>query len=137
MTIRAAHAAQRSKRVERLPLTPLRCVRGSDSNATTNCDIRSDPSMSTPHLRLHEFLPESRANGPGVRAVVWVQGCSLGCPGCFNPETHPASGGRMASVDDLLREIAGLGDAIEGVTLSGGEPLQQRGAVVALLRRLR
>ena len=39
-------------------------------------------------LRLHAFLPRSRANGPGWRSVVWVQGCSLGCPGCFNPQTH-------------------------------------------------
>ncbi|NJO00209.1 MAG: 4Fe-4S cluster-binding domain-containing protein, partial [Anaerolineales bacterium] len=38
-------------------------------------------------LRLHQFLPQSRVNGPGLRAVLWVQGCSLGCPGCFNPQT--------------------------------------------------
>ncbi|MCU0780030.1 MAG: radical SAM protein [Akkermansiaceae bacterium] len=43
-------------------------------------------------LRLHAFLPRSRANGPGWRSVVWVQGCSLGCPGCFNPQTHDWEG---------------------------------------------
>jgi pyruvate-formate lyase-activating enzyme len=41
-------------------------------------------------LRLHQFLPSSHTNGPGLRAVLWVQGCSLGCPRCFNPATHSA-----------------------------------------------
>ena len=61
-------------------------------------------------LRLHAFEPASRANGPGLRAVLWARGCSLGCPGCFNPETH---------------------------AFAGGEPLQQRPALLAFLRRLR
>ncbi len=88
-------------------------------------------------LRLHQFLPSSHTNGPGVRAVLWVQGCSLGCPGCFNPATHTFTGGEVLSVDELFVRIVALGDAIEGVTISGGEPLQQRPAVLALLRRLR
>jgi anaerobic ribonucleoside-triphosphate reductase activating protein len=76
------------------------------------------------------------ANGPGVRAVVWVQGCSLGCPGCFNPDTHPFTGGEVVSVDTLSEQLATL-SGIEGVTISGGEPLQQRPALLELLRRLR
>jgi anaerobic ribonucleoside-triphosphate reductase activating protein len=88
-------------------------------------------------LRLNHFLPQSRANGPGLRAVVWVQGCTLGCPGCFNPQTHPAQGGERVSVEDLFEQIMNLGDSIEGVTLSGGEPFQQIGPVLALLKRLR
>ncbi|MBI2946940.1 MAG: radical SAM protein [Verrucomicrobia bacterium] len=89
------------------------------------------------NLRLHSLLPCSRANGPGTRAVVWVQGCSLGCPGCFNPETHTVQGAESVAVDDLLQRIVGLGDSIEGITISGGEPLQQRPAVVELLRRVK
>ena len=88
-------------------------------------------------LRLHQFLPASRANGPGVRAVLWTQGCTLGCPGCYNPDTHPFSGGELVAVDDLFRRLVALGDGIEGVTVSGGEPLQQRPALLALLSRLR
>jgi anaerobic ribonucleoside-triphosphate reductase activating protein len=79
----------------------------------------------------------SRANGPGVRAVIWTQGCSLGCAGCYNPETHPFAGGRPVATDDLFRRIAALGSAIEGVTVSGGEPLQQLRPLTALLRRVR
>ena len=88
-------------------------------------------------LRLHHFLPRSRANGPGVRAVLWVQGCWLGCPGCFNPDTHVFTGGERVPVDDLWRRLVALRASIEGLTISGGEPLQQRRALLALLRRVR
>lgn len=88
-------------------------------------------------LQLNAFLPRSRANGPGVRAVVWVQGCSLGCPGCFNPESHAFNVGERVSVTDLVRRIQGLEGSIEGVTISGGEPFQQRAAVTSLLHRIK
>jgi anaerobic ribonucleoside-triphosphate reductase activating protein len=88
-------------------------------------------------LRVHHFLPASRANGPGVRACLWLQGCSLGCPGCYNPATHPFVGGELVSPEDLSRRILALGGAIEGITVSGGEPLQQRAGLLALLGRLR
>ena len=87
-------------------------------------------------LRLHAFEPASRANGPGLRAVLWTRGCSLACPGCFNPETHAFSGGELVDVDELAERVAGL-EGIEGVTVSGGEPLQQRPALLAFLRWLR
>ena len=88
------------------------------------------------HLRLHGFMPASYANGPGRRAVVWVQGCTLGCPGCFNPETHPHRGGDPVTVDDLFTRLAAL-EGIEGITISGGEPLQQPRPLAALLGRIR
>jgi anaerobic ribonucleoside-triphosphate reductase activating protein len=72
-----------------------------------------------------------------VRAVLWVRGCTLGCPGCYNPETHPFAGGELITVDDLSSRLATLADTVEGVTISGGEPLQQRPALLALLRRVR
>jgi anaerobic ribonucleoside-triphosphate reductase activating protein len=62
---------------------------------------------------------------------VWLQGCTLGCPGCFNPATHDAAGGREVLVEDLAREMAASGS--EGLSLSGGEPLQQAAGAVALL----
>jgi anaerobic ribonucleoside-triphosphate reductase activating protein len=84
---------------------------------------------------LHAVEARSRANGPGVRTVVWFQGCDLGCPGCFNPETHERGGRRRVAVSTLVDEIAEL--AADGVTLSGGEPMQQPEAVLALLTGLR
>ncbi len=97
----------------------------------------SDELVTGEYLRLHQFLPQSRANGPGMRAVVWVQGCTLGCPGCFNAPTHPAKGGELAKVDELVAQIIGLGASIEGITISGGEPLQQQAGVANLLRQLK
>lgn len=88
------------------------------------------------NLRLHAFEPASRANGPGLRAVVWVQGCSLNCPGCFNPATHDRGGGYAEDVNQLAERIAAL-PAIEGLTLSGGEPFQQPEALLELLRLVR
>jgi anaerobic ribonucleoside-triphosphate reductase activating protein len=88
-------------------------------------------------LRVHSFLPFSHANGPGVRAVVWVQGCSLGCRGCFNPATHSFAGGEPVHVEALFGRMAALGEAIEGITVSGGEPLQQPRPLLALLQRVR
>lgn len=87
-------------------------------------------------LRLHDWLARSRANGPGLRAVLWVQGCTLGCPGCFNPGTHPRAGGTERPVAEVLDWLAGLAtsrrDPITGLSVSGGEPLQQAPAVLAV-----
>ena len=87
-------------------------------------------------LRIHSRVPHSRVNGPDVRAVVWTQGCSLGCPGCFNGETHPQGGTRMTPHAGV-QWLASLGTTIAGVTISGGEPLQQPMALLALLDALR
>ena len=93
--------------------------------------------MSEPFLRIHHFEPASRANGPGLRAVLWVQGCTLGCPGCFNPETHPSGGGNQLSVNSVMEKILAEQGEIEGITISGGEPLQQRIALQGLLARIK
>ena len=69
--------------------------------------------------------------------MVWFQGCSLGCPGCFNPDTHAPESGNPTTVDDLVERILAQGEAIEGVTLSGGEPLEQPRAALALVRAVR
>lgn len=90
-----------------------------------------------PHaLYVHEISRASYVNGPGLRAVVWVQGCSIGCPGCFNPQTHP-SGSSGAEVDPvgLGQELARL--QVTGLTVSGGEPLEQPEAVHALMTSFR
>jgi anaerobic ribonucleoside-triphosphate reductase activating protein len=83
-------------------------------------------------LRIHAIESRSRANGPGARFVVWMQGCTLGCPGCFNPTTHDGAGGRELNVQDVAAQLEQT-DGIEGLSLSGGEPLQQAEAAVALL----
>jgi anaerobic ribonucleoside-triphosphate reductase activating protein len=83
---------------------------------------------------VHATEARSRANGPGARFVIWLQGCTLGCPGCFNPATH-AAGGAAVEVEELAAQLAAAG--VDGLTLSGGEPLEQPEAALALLRAAR
>lgn len=82
-------------------------------------------------LRLHGFVPRTRVEGPGVRACVWVQGCSIHCPGCFSPQTWDPSGGISVEVTALARRIA-TDREIEGVTFLGGEPFEQAAPLTAL-----
>jgi anaerobic ribonucleoside-triphosphate reductase activating protein len=75
-------------------------------------------------LKLAGFLPRSSVNGPGIRAVVWVQGCPVRCQGCFNPGFLPFSNGCLITVRNLAEKILAI-DGIDGVTFSGGEPFAQ------------
>ena len=60
--------------------------------------------LGTP-WRLHAVAPRSAANGPGVRYVVWSQGCALRCPGCFNPKTHSGAGaGTVRTAGEVAEE---------------------------------
>ncbi len=63
-------------------------------------------------------------NGPGVRYTVFMQGCEHGCKGCHNPETHDPDGGKTIPVKELIDDILAT-KYIDGVTLSGGDPLLQ------------
>lgn len=87
-------------------------------------------------LNLHNFVPWSRANGPGERAVVWVQGCPRACPGCFNPDSQAFTPRETATVEELETRIAAI-EEIDGVTFSGGEPFAQATELAGLARRLR
>ena len=89
--------------------------------------------MSHP-LRVLGFQKSSKVNGPGDRAVLHLQGCTLACKGCFNPESHPHTGGDVREVDELAQALADA--ATDGVTISGGEPFQQLPGLVELLEAL-
>ena len=86
-------------------------------------------------VSVHKILKGSRANGPGIRNVVWFQGCTLQCPGCFNPDTHDPASSHKISVTDLCSSL--LEPKCDGVTISGGEPFQQPEALFQLLTSLR
>ncbi len=83
-------------------------------------------------IRIGHRLDRSEIYGPGIRSVIWLQGCTLACKGCWNTQYWPSKGGEETSVSQLLFEIDLLGD-IEGITLLGGEPLQQASATLALI----
>ena len=92
--------------------------------------------MAGRSLRLAGFDIDGIADGPGLRCVVFVQGCPHHCPGCQNPQTWPFEGGEEVSVEEVERRIrATVVDT--GVTFSGGEPFTQAAALADLAERLR
>ena len=89
-------------------------------------------------MLLHAFVPASRANGPGLRAVVYFQGCSLHCVKCWNPTSHKFRGIEVPVLEVAQRfEEAVRLEPLEGVTFSGGEPMQQAEALLELMREIR
>jgi anaerobic ribonucleoside-triphosphate reductase activating protein len=88
-------------------------------------------------LRVAQFIAETEAEGPGRRAAVWVQGCSLRCEGCCNPEMFaPDRGGDLLEPSEIARRIV-VRESVEGVSILGGEPFQQAPAVAELCRVVR
>ena len=75
-------------------------------------------------IRLAGTVSDSIVDGPGLRYVVFVQGCPRSCPGCHNPQTHDPLGGYLSTTEFLLQEIKS-DKLLEGVTFSGGEPFMQ------------
>jgi len=81
----------------------------------------------------------SMREGPGIRYVIWVQGCSLKCKGCFNPHFWSQHGGSIKDVDSLLQEVIAARikfPEIEGVTFLGGEPFEQAESLAKLSKKL-
>ncbi|MCX8128772.1 MAG: anaerobic ribonucleoside-triphosphate reductase activating protein [Clostridia bacterium] len=89
--------------------------------------------MST-ELRVAGIIKESIVDGPGIRMVVFAQGCNHKCLGCHNPHTHSFVGGTVVSVDSLL-EQARRNPLLDGLTFSGGEPFEQAEAFAVLARK--
>lgn len=86
-------------------------------------------------LRVHSIQSLGTLDGPGVRFVVFTQGCSLRCKCCHNPDTWALDGGSELSVEELARRAARYKEYFGtegGITVSGGEPLLQAKAVSRL-----
>lgn len=88
------------------------------------------------YLNIMGYVDESEVNGPGCRAVVWVQGCYRECPGCFNTESWDFTVNQLISVDELADKILS-NPRNEGVTFSGGEPFWQAPALAKLAKKLK
>lgn len=87
-------------------------------------------------IRIAGTVPESVVDGPGIRFVVFCQGCFHNCPGCHNPESHDLQGGFLTTVDKLWEEISER-KLLKGVTFSGGEPFLQATPLVALAQKIK
>ena len=87
-------------------------------------------------IRISGIVEESIVDGPGLRYVLFTQGCPHHCKGCHNPTTHPFDGGRMVSPDWVFADVR-KNPIVRGVTFSGGEPFVQSGKLAPLAERLR
>lgn len=75
-------------------------------------------------IRIAGTVDDSIVDGPGFRYTVFTQGCSHHCPGCHNPETHDFAGGRVVDTETILAQIR-QNPLLDGLTLSGGDPMEQ------------
>ena len=87
-------------------------------------------------MRVAQIVERTEVEGPGLRTAIWVQGCTLNCPGCCNQEFLPHGGGSHWEVKELAEYCAQISE-VEGITLLGGEPLQQPEEVKLFLQELR
>ena len=83
-------------------------------------------------IRLAGFEPESVVDGPGIRFVIFTQGCPHFCAGCHNPQTHNPFAGEEYEIDIIKEEITAA-KGITGITISGGEPFLQPEALSELV----
>ncbi len=90
--------------------------------------------VSTNKIRLASDLDfDSIVDGPGLRIVVWTQGCPHNCVGCHNPQTHDSNGGEWYDVAQIIEKIENS-KLQSGVTLSGGEPFMQPEALLPIVQ---
>lgn len=91
-------------------------------------------------MRYHDITKCDMLNGDGLRVVLWVSGCSHNCKGCHNPITHDPNDGLIFDDIALNELILALSpDFIEGLTLSGGDPLfpGNRDEILALCKKVK
>lgn len=87
-------------------------------------------------IRVSGIIEESIVDGPGVRLVIFSQGCPHQCKGCHNPETHAMDGGKLITVKEIL-DMVKENPLLDGVTFSGGEPFEQAVEFAFLAKELR
>ena len=75
-------------------------------------------------IKVSGIINESIVDGPGIRMVVFAQGCKHNCKGCHNKHTHSFEGGEYVEIDKILCDIKD-NFLLDGVTLSGGDPFEQ------------
>ena len=91
-------------------------------------------------LNVHSIESFGTHDGPGVRMVIFLQGCKLKCLYCHNPDTIQTSGGKEYQIEELVKMAINLKTYFGrkgGVTVSGGEPLLQSKALVPFFKRLK
>lgn len=93
------------------------------------------------NLRVHSFESFGTVDGPGIRYVIFVQGCHLRCKYCQNRDTWEENTGKIIQIKTIVKTILKYKNYIEpsggGVTVSGGEPLLQTKSLITLFKELK
>ena len=92
------------------------------------------------YAKVHSIESFGTVDGPGIRFVLFLQGCSLKCKYCHNRDTWDISGGKYKSLDDIFNKIMNYKNYITpkgGVTVTGGEPLLQVHFLIELFTKLK
>lgn len=105
-------------------------------NLPTSPLSASELSDSANFLNIAAICSATRSYGPGLRAVIWVQGCVLQCPGCMVPDLLPLRPARFVRPEDLVIELLADG-RVTGLTFTGGEPMLQAAGLARLARLAR
>lgn len=84
-------------------------------------------------LATPEIQKDSIVDGEGIRSVIWTQGCTHNCPGCHNPETHSFQTGYVVDIEEIKEQINSL-TGQDGITFSGGDPMEQADACAELAK---
>ena len=90
-------------------------------------------------INIADIIEHSKVNGPGDRMVIYFQGCSMHCRGCYNPDLwafEPRSLYTPQALFDLVKQINSE-SPIEGITLSGGEPFSQANILIPFFKMVR
>ncbi len=87
-----------------------------------------------PMLRIAGIEEESIVDGPGIRFVIFAQGCNHRCRGCHNPQTHPFDGGTLIGIDEIMNKVC-KNPLLDGLTFSGGEPFEQASVFAKLAEK--
>lgn len=90
--------------------------------------------MSTSTIRIASLVNDSIVDGPGLRFVIFTQGCLFGCANCHNQATWSTDGGFLMDLEEIVAKWR-KNPLIEGITLSGGDPLLQAGESLYLARK--
>lgn len=93
------------------------------------------PNLSSGQLNIAAIATRTQALGPGTRAVIWVKGCPLNCPGCLAPGWMSSAPHLLLTPQEVLEQLDL--NQVDGLTFSGGEPMEQAAGLATLAQLVR
>ena len=118
----------------------VNCARPNTENDKFSVETDSQKSetiLSTESIHLYRIYYGSTVDGPGRRSVIQVAGCSIRCAGCYVPETHEWTNGKLTPIAEIVNEVEKRSGEHDGVTILGGEPFDQMESLQMMVEKLK